>query len=266
MKIKLLVAATMFAIAGQASAMIADGTSGNGELFFSVDDTVNKVSYIRDLGVDMNTFIAHGSMNGYSLNYAADAMLQSYLNTANASGGNLIWNVAAMDSTGVGPGVRYLSTTNASLTTIKTQSNSNLGQFIGANNYVQAMNTLGSSTPGYSTNTNFSQADGSGIASATDGYAFFEKGMGTKWNTKAVFDSTAAIGHSLNFFFLTPSSTAGLAKASVTQFGNVNGNAKWTLNAAGNLSYAAPVPVPAALWLLGSGLVGMVGVARRKAK
>lgn len=30
-------------------------------------------------------------------------------------------------------------------------------------------------------------------------------------------------------------------------------------------SYASPVPVPAAVWLFGSGLVGLVGVARRKA-
>lgn len=27
----------------------------------------------------------------------------------------------------------------------------------------------------------------------------------------------------------------------------------------------APVPVPAAAWLLGSGLLGLIGVARRKA-
>ena len=28
---------------------------------------------------------------------------------------------------------------------------------------------------------------------------------------------------------------------------------------------AAPVPAPAALWLFGSGLLGLIGVARRKA-
>ena len=31
-----------------------------------------------------------------------------------------------------------------------------------------------------------------------------------------------------------------------------------------NFNMAAPVPVPAAVWLLGSGLLGLVGVARRK--
>jgi hypothetical protein len=30
------------------------------------------------------------------------------------------------------------------------------------------------------------------------------------------------------------------------------------------ISEASPVPVPAAAWLFGSGLIGLVGVARRK--
>ena len=36
MKLKLIAAAAMFAVAGQASASIANGTGGNGELFLSV--------------------------------------------------------------------------------------------------------------------------------------------------------------------------------------------------------------------------------------
>jgi hypothetical protein len=33
-----------------------------------------------------------------------------------------------------------------------------------------------------------------------------------------------------------------------------------------NTNMLAPVPVPAAIWLFGSGLLGLIGVARRKAR
>lgn len=78
-------------------------------------------------------------------------------------------------------------------------------------------------------------------------------------------DGTAAIGQEL-----------GLATGS-TFFGSSSAtDATWIHNAAfGNKStlipmYAlssvitAPVPVPAAVWLFGSGLLGLVGIARRK--
>jgi hypothetical protein len=39
--------------------------------------------------------------------------------------------------------------------------------------------------------------------------------------------------------------------------------ATWTLDSEGVLTYSA-VPLPPAVWLLGSALLGLVGVARRK--
>lgn len=41
-------------------------------------------------------------------------------------------------------------------------------------------------------------------------------------------------------------------------------NAQWELNGSGSTSAPAVIPVPAAVWLFGSGLLGLVGVARRK--
>jgi hypothetical protein len=51
---------------------------------------------------------------------------------------------------------------------------------------------------------------------------------------------------------------------------NTHGSSFWYLSSTGDLTFnvasgAAPVPLPAAIWLLGSGLLGMAGIARRRA-
>ena len=43
-----------------------------------------------------------------------------------------------------------------------------------------------------------------------------------------------------------------------------NNTGYWTLQGIATLEAPAPIPLPAAVWLMGSGLLGMVGVARRK--
>jgi len=76
---------------------------------------------------------------------------------------------------------------------------------------------------------------------------------GTPFVTIGNIDST------LPFYFAGIGSdyTTGI----VTEMPNI-----WKLTSTGQLTYAAPsaVPVPAAVWLFGSGLLGLVSVARRR--
>jgi len=59
----------------------------------------------------------------------------------------------------------------------------------------------------------------------------------------------------------TDSRTLGAAFVNLTS-GDMSGYLQLSVDADGN-TYASPVPVPAAVWLMGSGLLGLAGIARR---
>jgi hypothetical protein len=273
LKYKLTLAALAFAAAGQANASIADFNTGNGELFFSLWDPVNQVSYTRDLGISMNDFLSgtagtspsayvhtNTGVNaaGFSLNFASDANLQNFMATATAS--NLIWNIGAGDLTG-GNGYnaqRYLTTTKASLSTVKTQTNTNLTKFSGANLYVDQVDLIQGGTAA----DNFSST---AAGTSNPAYTGGVNGYGVTWGGKSVFNTTASIGQSMYFYFMTPSSTSTTAKAFVDQYGNQNGVSTWSFDGQ-KLAFNAPVPEADTWAMLGLGLVGVGAIARRKTK
>lgn len=78
---------------------------------------------------------------------------------------------------------------------------------------------------------------------------------------------SGSVGSALDFYDVT---TTSAHKAVVTQYANSTGAGYWFLSTSGDLTWnvpvagTAPVPLPAAIWLLGSGLLGMAGIARRR--
>ena len=101
--------------------------------------------------------------------------------------------------------------------------------------------------------------NGSGVAGPNSGDAYF--GANTwlsNYGGGLPFNNTAGVDTALGFCQL---GTSDGSDAVATPF-----DGSWTLSSNGTLTYSAvsQVPVPAAVWLFGSGLVGMIGVARRK--
>ncbi len=80
-----------------------------------------------------------------------------------------------------------------------------------------------------------------------------------------------SVGTALGFYnVVTPSSRGSQLPAPQTQFGNANGTGFWYLSTSGQLSYNVPagavsaVPLPAAFWLLASGVAGLGTIGRRR--
>ena len=267
-KLKAIVALAVLGAASQAHAAIQPGSTGNGDLFLTVWDSVAQVSYTKDLGASLNAFIATGNtVQTTSFNFASDANWTSFLSqVGGVSNPGLQWNVGALDTTGgIGAGAqRFLSTSGNTLAQVKAQGNGNVQTgFSTVNNFFTAVNSTG---------THATLTDGSSVNAAADLVdAYSGTWYGNNWNNKAQgWTSAGSLDTSLNFFYISPSSNAPASKATVTQFGDaVTGNmGTWTVTSAGVATYSvaavSAVPVPAALWLLGSAMVGLVGVARRK--
>ncbi|MDT8383298.1 MAG: VPLPA-CTERM sorting domain-containing protein [Gammaproteobacteria bacterium] len=251
MKMKAVAAALALVAAGTANAAIDTTATGNGELFFSIRDNTNLTSYVMDTNVSLDTFLANVNV---SQSWAADATLTSYLSTGS---GNYSWAVMAGDSIGAGAagGLRYLSTAATGMAgTWATEKN------VGMLGY-SIMDTS------YLTGANAAIAVGATGNSATfaNGDAgYFGTAMDSWFNNSPMNAASAGLGGEQSFYYATNTgSTAAFATKNQTiAVSELIGT--WTLDSlSGDLNYVA-TPIPAAVWLLGSAMVGLVGVARRR--
>lgn len=259
---KLAVAIGVAAAMSQgAHAAISTGYGVNnqpgGELFLTVFDPVNVVTYTRDLGVP----VIGTDFSTFSLDLAADSAFTS----AFASTTGLLYSVVGGNvdeglSATTPDGAAVLFTSNGSQSAILAID----GAAGGLNNIYDNIRTYAGGTngiPGVSSSfaaNNSSTVSGTGTPSFAGG--FFTNGtLGASIGSPAQ-NTAAAVGTPLAFYRVS---------YDVNTFENTNAKlaSNFLLDANGRLTYgsAAPVvPLPAGVWLLGSALAGLVGVARRR--
>ena len=264
MKLKstLIASVLAFAVAGPANAAIVDMNTGSSDLVLNIWDATSLTSYTEDLGINMSTFMAGVSgtpttlvanSSGISFSpFVADTTLSNWLGTVNL--GTTSWSITAGDRIGTGfQGQNFLTTSTG---TSMTVSNLNLtAGGTNAQNFFSLMSTV--------TGTNH-DAVGSG-SSYAGGALAAGGGWGSKWT-----NTSAAIGSTLNFLYMTPSSTSNVASAAVKAFNGGLANSTWTLASNGTLSFANGAPVVAvpepgewALMLSGFGLIGFIALRRK---
>jgi len=259
MKAKVLIASLALAAgAGSAHATIATGSGAQGELFLSVWDQAAQQSYSQDLGIDLAQFLLNTTPgNAFNSNVAWSVALNpvwgSFFNSANA--GATVYNVAATKQTGLSS----RSQTYGYLTSFNTANplpviDGNIAQVQGVDGVIQTKAALYNGAD----EVNIAQNDAKIWSSASDSYYNtlwgndFNFSVPSSQNNQGVYGGTTlALFHGLDPV------TSGVDRW-VTL-----GSFQLTPTALTYTPGGAPVPVPAAFWLFGSALAGLLGFSRR---
>lgn len=257
MKKSLLALAVSLAAASGAHAAwdngSVDGFFGNGELLLAVWDvnTGHKVSVAQDLGDRFNDFDANLTNASFSKSYTLDASAFSVFATSNTA--DLRYSIIAISNGQFNPVVQQVMvTTNAAN---PAPNSSDIGNVINA--------SVATATKVNKTDVNYALNKAVVGTPGTNDWLGDNGVYGTQFTAQSLpFNITATVGTSLSFYEFNSPDLSGVA--------DVKAVGQWSLNlASGTLTYAAPsapaVPVPGAAWLMGSALLGLGSIARRRA-
>ena len=260
MKFKTFFAAMAVALTAPSFAAIAPGSTGNGELFLVVQDSVAKVSYTLDLGLRMNDFYVDGQSDlGKSLSFdvAGDSSWADFLGRSSAASRQ--WGVLAFGG-GANATARVLSTVRAGVTenTMDNTTNTRLATGGGdtlAGTFFSSVNSSGTHAPA----ADFSVNGSSVIAEADFGKGYFGEAGGTSGtlNGNLTFSVLNAIGVSSSFYQLAGSSAAPGGFIKLDKFNNAQKQASFAFDGS-TLAYTlAPVPEPESYALMLAGLAAL---------
>lgn len=251
---KILAVSVALAMSGAANASIlrTNSTNGSGEMFLTVWDKDAAQSYALDLGVRTIDFNADWTQT-LSYDLSGDANFANFMNSSN----NIVYTVAGADQSAWDIlNYGFLTTVSSDFESVRISA-STYSRIGGVSGTIDVMALNSNTDSGDVIDANFAANLSNFSLSSDTGYA----GLGT-WGSNlggTAITSTANIDSSVAFYAALMDSD--WFTPIITELPNV-----WTLTSAGQLTYApvSAVPVPAAVWLFGSGLLGLVSVARRR--
>ncbi|MGO9513683.1 MAG: hypothetical protein ACLP2F_08585 [Steroidobacteraceae bacterium] len=254
-------ALTLGAVAAHASIAAPNSGSSDAILFAEVVNaagTAAVASYAGDTGISINNVLA--GLSGSTTVLGSDANLAK-LFAADAAGDTIEFAVLGGQYTGTPsvtnfdkPGVaQFLTTTlNNSTTSISAATTASLTKMAGLNTDVGTINSnSGGANSVYGTSPPLA---GVWDITNTSGTAYWDGASITNYN---------ALGTTANLYSMTGGGAVASKTTNVLEATASLSASGLTLTAIGA---PPPVPLPPALWLLGSGLLGLAGIARRKAK
>jgi hypothetical protein len=259
MKLKHIIAAAVLAAAASSANAAIDtdnggsfgGGDGSGELFVSVFRNVSgqELSYLIDTGITASQLLSGSVADGTVLGNVGSFF-------SSATPGSFLFNAAAIANS-ANPGEFGAIFTSSNDAAVQQFAAAQSGTTIGAINsqMLTFANSANGSSVDYANNDDFANltAASGGYHARPDWGSNF--GGAVTFSTEGLLDSALALwGVVINEDFESYSRVAlGFLTAD---------------SATGNIVYStgAPsqVPVPAAVWLLGSALVGMSAIRRRR--
>jgi len=261
-----LAASVLVAASGAANAAYVTAQGHPSSVVLTAFDTTLNVGYVRDLGIKYDTFYANLSAGNAlaGLNTAGDATFTSTFAASNIN--DIQWNITAgLDLTD--PDDRLL--TSAADGTSPWTNNSTMGGASGNMSiFFDNLNT------GSCAGAIVCAGGGSEPGNAAVFYGDKFNGAITTFSNAAYLDDSAVTSTNkvLDIFVLSKTLGApnffgnaeyepGLVTTTDASF-----NANFRLLADGTLTNQdlSAVPLPAAVWMFGAGLMGFIGIGRRR--
>jgi hypothetical protein len=262
MIVKSAVASALSLAAGGAFAMGLP-SSGSSDLVLIVQNNATPTNvYALDTGISINSVMPTGSLVPNAVMSTAIAGINSSIVESSTLQAFLAANPAAGDGWTIEAG-QYIGLTNA---TSKTAGNSKaiFSSGIATGNPSAINATILGALEGYQNGYGTDVATGGLTALQTSKEASsgvtYSSAAATKYSLLGAAD-LSALGTTVNLFGLTGNGNINAVQSYILGTASLGTNG--TLTIAGN-GGGAPVPLPAAVWLFGSGLLGLVGVSRRR--